>query len=279
MAAIELTLAPPEMSGFLAEDEAPGLFAADIYIAAMGRSGSTLLCNLMTFEPGHLCIHEPWFMNGMSNESARVQFAQAGIDIAEEIWRHGVLPRRHDSYLLRYRELIAPALSRLTRWGAKEVRGEFHLPTILTIRPKRILLLGRDIRQVAFSLYSKDLTEGSSEEMARKFSFGYASLAARKLVELREMLPHPNFSIARYEDFSASISALSELARVLDWPFAGTPNANFDTFGRASEAKRHGGRMTRAQFYADGDFPPDVVRIADELAELFPDYQRLFGYS
>jgi len=278
MAKVDIAIPPDDKNGFLPSPDAAGLVRADVYIAAMGRSGSTLLCSLMTFAPGHLCLNEPWFVKGVASRRSYSDLRGAGVEMTPGEWARGQGAGDFGGYLERYRQVIVPVLNRMEKWGAKEVRPEFHVPTMRTIDPKRLVLLVRDVRQVVFSLFLKDLRDGASQEDALHFAVGYSLKAATEILRLHATRKHPVL-VVRYEDFTSSRESLLALSRELGWEFRGSPNARFEQIGRDHEAERHQGKVTRARPRSGTDLPEAVARAADHQADRLIDYQRVFGYA
>lgn len=275
MAKPVLALPDADCSGFLCPREGRELFNADIYIAAIARSGSTLLCDLMTFPTGNICLIEPRFYAGMRAERSQFQLKAAGFDIPDERWK-ALESKTKASYMERYTELIAPVLRQCTRWGVKEVRAELHRPTIETINPAKILVLVRNARDVAVSLCQKILQSGGSPADAAQFVEGYLSRNCACLVEFADSA---NTIVARYEDFARSETELRNLAVALDWPFEGIPNQSFERLGRSVEAERHTGTVTSARRHDLRSLPPELFSVIEKSLPDCELYQRRFGYS
>lgn len=263
-----LSFSRPEFLGFLPRGNE--LFAADVYVAAMGRSGSTVLCDLMSHSM-HVCLIEPRFDFGVFDQHIRTQILNAGVVIAEDSWGE---PGSRDNAGLRdrYRRGFVPSLCQMVRWGAKEVRPELHEPTIDTINAKRIVVLVRDARDVMCSYYEKIVHGGGDHEGSVNYVSGYLPKAAETLALLAS---RPNAIVARYEDFTKSASDLRSLERRMDWPLIGKPNASFSSIARAAEAERHKGAVTPAQAY---DRESSLDFMASTL-EQCATYQRTFGYD
>lgn len=268
-----IKLPPLESTGFLTPTESAGLFHADVYIAAIARSGSTLICGLLTYPPDHLCLVEPWFIWGMRGQACFRQLQRFGLRITERDWLTALFPREKASFVRRYGSFIAPHLASVRKWGAKEVRPEFHLPTIETINPRFVLVLVRDIRDVVRSLARKQAAEGMDESESTAWISGYCTAAAPCLLRLRS---RPRSITVRYEDFVASEAARADLGGRLDWPLVGRVNADFDLFGRGSEAAAHRGRVSPAVHPQSSEW---VEALAEEMHARCADYQGAFCYD
>lgn len=263
--------------GFLNADE-PRLFEADLYIAAMGRSGSTWLANLFTVPPTHWLMIEPWFANGVFARFIHEKAADFGISVDKEFW---MIPRpqlNHDSVVERYRNFLAPELAKLSRWGAKEVRGDFHQPTIETINPKHIIILVRNMRDVVLSLLEKWHMQGRPEERGKDWIEGYCIASANSLLDV-----HAKYAVAgsdkcrvvKYETLRDSSSGeLRSLEEWLDWPMSGDPFSYLDKFGRGYEIERHSGNGEYKREIDEGEYQAFVAQVIEKTSA----YQRTFGY-
>lgn len=262
-----ITLFPPEESGFLPANNS--MFEAELYVAAMARSGSTVLCDLMTYQ-GNLCLIEPCFMRGATDLKMLDQFHNAGIRLAEHDWKR-LKSKTATGYSERYMNMLAPALLRCDRWGAKEVRPEYHVPTIATLNPKRVLVLVRDARDVAHSLFDKVQRDGGSREEAVLYVEGYLPAAAQSLETLAKRL---DVIISRYEDFTCSQEEMRSLATKLDWPLLGRPNSSFVGLNRVEEANLHKGAISKARTYRNRTNPGFLEGVLARCAG----YQKTFAY-
>lgn len=264
-----ITLPPPDRSGFLSREESGQIFQAHVYVAAMARSGSTLLCDLMTVPGKRFCIVEPWFVLGVRGDSLAEQF-ERNAGLPKERFEAETRHRSHARFVERYRSVLAPSLSRLERWGVKEVRPELHQPTIDTINPRRIVVLVRDISSIISSLQIKNSRNGISNEQSLAWIQNYIPSAAQTLSALAD---RSDTLVVRYEDIIGSPDARASLASSIDWPLDGTPNASFDIFGRQAEASSHAGSISSRS--------TEALKLPEPLSQLAAacgDYQRRFGY-
>ena len=260
-------------TGFLTADD-PRVFEADLYIAAMGRSGSTYLANLLTNPPHSWVMVEPWFVNGAFNASVKRGAAELGWPLDDRYWRLPTQGKTHDAFLERYRNFLAPRLRTLTRWGVKEVRPEFHEPTIATINPKRIIILVRNMRDVASSLLEKQLRQGTLAERGYQWTAEYCRSSAESLMRLHDRLPAERIRVVRYEDLTAHPDKRSELEEWLDWPMAGNPSTFLVELGRGYEIERHANPGAAVERQLPEGAGAVIKRICAENAS----YGRHFGY-
>lgn len=253
-----------------------GLPRAHVYIAAMGRSGSTMLANLLTRPPGRWLLIEPLLPKGGKGKALHEQARRFGFDIPDEEWSH--LPNETDAS--RIRRLFSERLSNLSRWGVKEVRGELHEATIQMIRPAKIIVLVRDIADVALSLHEKrerNPDPARDREWMRRYVIG----AAGNIVLLHKNIASSTGSVktVRYEDFVTNPDTRRQLEEWLDWPLAGEPTANLAMFEREYEIERHGNRITDTSVERrNRELSIEEARFAQEMSEKASEYQKYFGY-
>jgi len=255
-------------NGFLLNNEL--IFSADLYIAAMGRSGSTSLANMLTTPPKRWVLVEPWFVHGAVSRSVKDRWAEFGWEVRDKDWWFSTSNRNHDAFVHRYREFLAPHLAMLQRWGVKEVRGDFHIATIATINPKRTIILVRNIRDVIRSLLEKQIRQQTEQTHGLPWIEKYLSEAAESLIKLSRS-SSANCRIVRFEELMHDKSAQNKLSDWLDWPLDGDPNAGLSALGRGYEVKRRTMGEQRL-------LPPNAELVIAELAEKMTDYQAAFGY-
>lgn len=266
-----------ETPGFLtAQEDSP--FRAHAYIASMARSGSTLLCNILTRAPTHWMMIEPWFIHGATAAGMADMAVTFGIAASAADWQLPTAQRTPERLRQRYQQLLAPKLSGLQRWGAKEVKFDFHQPTIDTIRPRRILINTRDIHQIYLSLREKAIRQGQDDINSREWAERYCLENAAAMVRLVADLGDRVTGIARYEDFAHSQQERQRIADMLDWPLLGDEAGRLRDIDRGYEVERHQNSETVQITAQSRGLPPEEVRIADSLAERCQDYQRAFGY-
>jgi hypothetical protein len=237
------------------------------------------MANLMTTPPDRLVLVEPMLHRGGGNAGMFDQMARWGWPVgADELarWRE---PPTGQGPAERAGLVLASRLVRLARWGVKEVDPTAHRPGIAVLRPRRLIVLVRDVRDVTLSYLEKFRREGRRD-------FGGELLwrvvqGTRVLTRLADGSRRGrSLRIVRYEDFVTSAAERAALARWLDWPLDGDPDRNLDLYRRAYEIERHGGvvspvsvgRRTRATDPADAAL---IARIGDFLGG----YQRRFGYE
>ncbi|SEC16027.1 sulfotransferase [Rhodobacter sp. 24-YEA-8] len=259
-------------TGFLSGEDPP-LFSAKLYIAAMGRSGSTALSNMLTTPPKRWLLSEPWFIHGVMSKTIRARWKEFAWEDRDTDWFLPPAQRNHEGFVRRYTDFLAPHLAGLDAWGVKEVRGDFHEPTIVTIRPEKIIVLVRDIRDVIRSLLEKQSRQNTEATHGRAWIEAYLQTATRALVSLAGT-HGDRLRVCRFEELMLDPAAQRSLGDWLDWPLDGDPFAGFESFGRGYEVKRRLEGEARV-------LPPDAADIINDIAagEASVAYQKCFGYS
>ena len=246
---------------------------ADVYIAAMPRSGSTMLANLLTNPPARWILVEPWFPRGARGAHLYQQAQRFGLPLTARDWAR----RDGEDAATRVDRLFAEPLTALDRWGVKEVKGDLHDDTIAMIRPRKIVVLVRDIEDVALSMCEKH-DRNPQPELDRAWMRTFIVTAAEAVVDLAR--DQSTTRVMRYEDFAMSAHSRQELAEWLDWPLDGDPGANLDLFDREYERDRHPDGVTAVSVARRRlENVPERRRFAGELAAALQRYQSVFGYA
>ncbi len=167
---------------------------AAVYIAALPRSGSTMLANLLTSPPQRWVLVEPGLHCPTPSPSLSFQynrFLEASGAAPDEAVTTS--PR-----LLVKR--LGDLLPTLEFWGLKEV-GTDHPAVISYARPRKTIILVRDIRDALLSLLEKHSAPERRWEPQSQMSFLGDCCAA--LIDLARD-GSPDTRICRYEDLVSS---------------------------------------------------------------------------
>ena len=249
-----------------------------VYIAAMGRSGSTMVANMLTRPPSRCVLIEPWLPKGAQGPKLLEQLRRFGIPTSD---RCSLVPKSSseaDSQTSIER-LLAELLRGVSHWGIKEVRPEMHFPTLPIVTPEKIIVQVRNIKDVALSLLEKHARR-SDERYNLEWTHKYICTAASTLVKLRRSVENARLRVIRYEDFVISAAARQELEQWLQWPLDGDPGRNLDLFDRDYESERHGksiGRSSVDRWKSESD--PSKLTFANEMADCNREYQSEFCYE
>lgn len=237
-----------------------------ILIAALPRSGSTMLAGLIQKPQDRLCLREP-----------DLRFPHKGID------RFNAQMRPWNQRFGSKRSGMEWINTHIRSWSAKEVDRASILYMINNYRPEKIIVLVRDIRHAAVSL---------REELLRLYGDGVSAYdwfrvitlpVANLLIELSAL---PNSKVVRYENFCCEPTERSELEEWAGFSLDGNLKAAFEADecldpanARMDEYRFHEGRITpnsilRRKIMGD---PGDQIH-AQFAAHLASGYQNFFGY-
>ena len=248
----------------------------DIYIAAIGRSGSTMLCNLLTCAPERVVFIEPKFHSPPYRALLAPQLAQYGMEISQTAEKQveGLDP------LARLNHLLGPHL-RPIKWGFKEVQCSEHQRVLEVFAPKHILVNVRNIFNVALSFMEKHRRQGNEARFSPAWVQEHCLRESLGLVDFCTALAQQgqSYTLVRYEDFTRDPAERAALEKALGWSLGQDANPFLEGFNRGFEARRHQGRAFREPTLAERGLPDDLVKHAQEIEEQCAAYQRFFGYN
>jgi hypothetical protein len=261
----------------------------DFLIAAMGRSGSTMIANWLTRPPGQLVLIEPFLLALHNPQMLHRQFEDFGIPATADAWEVA-----DADWQARFKRLFAPRLAG-RRWAVKEVLGEEHRRFLAAFAPPRVVITVRNIADIAASFLEKHRLQGNRHRFDAGWVAAYCRREASAIVALKETLaaqgtPH---RITRYEDFVASAEERTALADFTGWAGGGEVARHLDSLGRSFEAERHGSSGIRsgidggidsgigsaAPSLASRGLEPAEVALVAEIAADCAAYSAAFGYS
>jgi len=253
----------------------PGIQPPDFYVAAMGRSGSTILCNWLARPPEQLVFIEPFFMRAQNPRLLRIQLADFGLAVGDSEWS---FPDPNPQQ--RFRRLMAPRLEGRS-WAFKEVLCEEHFRAVDSFAPKRVLITVRDIVDVALSFFEKHRLQRNLDRFSDDWVKDYCLREARGLLRFRDVLNSRGipFLVVRYEDFTMSDQRREEVAGFVGWTPGGQAGSHLAKFDRLFELERHGSDISanaRARHERELDAETHVA--AREIGVESADYQAAFGY-
>jgi hypothetical protein len=234
----------------------------DLYIASMGRSGSTLIANWLSVpEHNQYIFVEPNLTQGVS-PLLRTQLERFNLSAA--------LPGS-DVTLADISALLADR-----KWGVKEVKGLLHDQLGTTLRPRRVVITVRDITEVYLSLVEKHRIQGIDDRFDPEWSRQYCLRESAYLNHLHRA--HPEYHVVRYQDFVSSSACREQLADYTGFRGGGTVDFNFDLYNRSYESGFYAGRIApRSQAYRTID--ERDLQAAREVAGQCAGYQSSFGYA
>lgn len=248
----------------------------DFYIAAIGRSGSTMLGNWLSSPPARIVFNEPFFLRPMNSRLLRIQLRNLGMEISDSEWADA-----DEAPLERFRRLMGPRLEG-RRWAAKEVLCEEHVAMVRAFAPPRVLVSVRDIVDVALSFFEKHRLQDNLDRFSDDWVVEYCVRESAGLVDFLALLEQAGtpYHVVRYEDFTASADERSQIAAFTGWPGGGDPSANLADFDRGFEVGRHGPAISSQPLHRDDrSLSRDRLKEAAAVAERCGRYQERFGYA
>jgi hypothetical protein len=251
-----------------------GLAGPDFYVAAIGRSGSTMLCNWLSRPPEQLVFNEPFFRRATNPRLLRIQLADFGMAASDAEWCEADASGRD-----RFRRLMAHRLEG-RRWAFKEVLCEEHFAVLGAFRPPRVVITVRDIGDVALSFFEKHRLQDNLDRFDDRWVVDYCLRESSGILEFREILiqrgvPH---HVARYEDFAGSEQKRQEIANFVGWRGGGDTAAHLAEFDRAFEVERHGRGISAPLSAGERRLNDKERELARTISERCGKYQALFGY-
>jgi hypothetical protein len=248
----------------------------DFYVAAIGRSGSTMICNWLTHAPGQLVFNEPFFSRPNNSRLLQIDLANFGIPATEEEWQ-----ARPETAESRFARLMGPRLAG-KRWAFKEVLCEEHERVLKQFRPPKVVISVRNIVDVALSFFEKHRAQRNLERFSDEWVVDYCINEATGILRFEEELAAVGIpsTVVRYEDFTQEERHRASLEDFLDWKGGGDIAANLAHFDRAFEVQRHGTSIsasTRAR--SERLLDQRELSLAAAVGERCTEYQSRFGYD
>jgi hypothetical protein len=247
----------------------------DFYIAAMGRSGSTLIANWLTHPGRQTLFCEPNFFT--RNVSAKlisqckdlkVQISQTDkteTDIALDRWLDNRFGDQFDGQ----------------KWGFKEVLCDLHERCLNELEPHFILVTVRNIRDIYLSFIEKHQIQRNENRFPPQWSYDYCRHESEQMVKFVHQLDDSGhkYIIVRYEDFITQPHKRAEVEETTGWQGGGDLTRHLSLFDRHFEARQHEGNLT-------SDIRKNVTRKldkeyhvqADQLVTSCHAYQSRFGF-
>lgn len=222
--------------------------ATRILVFGTMRSGTTMLCDLLTKPGQSLILNEPMLSvqwRGTDGREVKLTNVVKRFDFTEQtaagIGDPSLPPSRW------FRERLRPQLERLQLWGIKEVLLEQAAPLIKEIQPDKLVLCVRDLRDVYLSsldLIGRSLLAFSGGSALRDEAWATERLRAD--VETLTGLFQRDHLLVRYEAFVGRPEKQDKLRRQLGLPAFGGGGITLHEGGieRGWEADKHGGAIT-----------------------------------
>ncbi len=246
-----------------------------LYIAGMGRSGSTLLANWLTEPNSQIVFCEPNFFSHEISVKLNKQFIDFGLSLK------GInLDQTQDTQEW-LRKLTGEQLQG-RKWGFKEVLGESHLHCLEELQPEFIIISVRNIRDIFLSFIEKHQTQNNENRFPGQWSLDYCMEESVKMVDFVERLKQENqpHIVSRYEDFVNSPEKRQEIENASGWHGGGNLSRHLALFDRKFEQERHKGKLSmQVRNNMSREIDLKFFAMAEALVKSCQRYQMYFNYS
>lgn len=255
-----------------------------IYIAAIRRSGSTILSEMLTNPPYAFIFREPRLARGVFDikPGDAELMGELGIDLPAFARRWSGLRRRR---LLRgfERELYPSLLVRFAQIGVKEISHRRWRRYDRAFPGMRIVALARDPRDICLSLLDRARKGTGTALDVAVDPAAAADAINRQLPFQREMVEQRGAMKVTYEQLCTDPDAFTLIRDFCQSPLEqpGTPGRfNASNVARADEAALHSGQLTPARVDRWKTEPdPQRRAAADQVFRLTRDFAEFWGYA
>ncbi|MGE3969113.1 MAG: sulfotransferase [Dongiaceae bacterium] len=253
-------------------------------VAVMGlmRTGTTLVCDLLTVAGKSLVISEPnlhgqW--DAPLQEKLHKLYREAGLAIGDPPAR-GVYSHNVDYF----DETVLPQLTTLQFWGVKYVDLVGWRRLFRTYPPQKLILCVRDLRAVAVSALElvnrMGLVFGDRRHLRDEaWVFGRIAHSVHELMAMRQR----GHMVLRYEDLVEDPGALERLADYVGLDRLGEDRWNLmiEAGTRSKwEMAKHGKAISKNALDRFDEEPDGPMRsMAERLWRILPEYSLAFGYD
>jgi hypothetical protein len=250
-----------------------------IYIAALRRTGSTLLSEVLTSPPDAYVFREPRLPMGLfrPKQNDIAFFQEHGVDLSALQDEMAEAPRRKRVAL--FQGKVFPELSRVVcQIGVKEIHHR-GWETVWDAFPRmRVILTARDPRDIFISMHAKYVDPN------RRLGWKGPLTPERVAEDLQEDFRH-QLAMARrteslkvrYEDLCTEPSVLSSIRS-----FVGNSGSGVGMTGRLSRKDHnhriHANQISERRVNRWQDASPELLRLAQKTLNLMPEYRDFWGY-
>lgn len=253
-------------------------------IAAIRRSGSTILSEMLTDPPRAFIFREPRMARGVFDikPGDAELMAEHGIDLPGFVRRWSGFRRRWMVHGFQH-ELMPALLERFDQIGVKEISHRHWRRYDRAFPDMRIIALARDPRDIYLSLIDRAEKDAGTARAVATDPGATAAEINRQFRFLREMVSERGALRVTYEQLCTDPEVFHRIATHCETPLerpgaAGRFNAS--NTARADEAAMHQGRVTKARVDRWKTEPNERKRAgADEVFRLTREFAEFWGYT
>ena len=253
-------------------------------IAAIRRSGSTILSEMLTDPPRSFIFREPRMARGVFDikPGDAELMAEHGIDLAGFVRRWSGFRKRWMVHGFQ-RELLPALRERFDQIGVKEISHRHWRRYDRVLPGMRIIALARDPRDIYLSLVDRAEKDAGTARAVATDPGAVAADINRQFPFLREMVNERGALKVTYEQLCTDPDVFPRIAAHCDSPLdkpgaAGRFNAS--NIARADEAAMHQGRVTRSRVDRWKTEPDPQRRAgADAVFRLTREFAGFWGYT
>ncbi len=252
-----------------------------IFIAAMPRSGSTLLCGILTRKPEIIILSEPAFQRGEYRELDQYSVIP------------GFCPQKVKSFegnpakmLMGFKDKLLPQISKFyERAGVKECFLDNWKEYLKIFSKIKFIVLVRDPRDILLStLDFGDHVSWHRQMWADQATDSIAERYYRTWQFQKEIMASQDYLAVRYEDLclsEASLNRVTDYCGLSPSAFKEAVSAVTGSYPyRLWEIEKHNGRLgSESVFRYRREKNVARLKRAHEFAEKFRDYSRHWGYE
>jgi len=248
---------------------------ANVFIAAMGRSGSTILANKLTRPPESLVFIEPHLAQG-GNINIVHGMKLIGRDFDEksdlkylnEVWKTN--PDQYTGEFFR-------KLGQIDFWGFKEVEPWLFEPSVQIFNPLKIIILVRDLEQVFYSYYEKSFRQNKLDNLGIEWIERRIKRAADAQLNLLKKYPDITI-VVNYNQKNDDTYLKDKVFSFIG--FNGGVDGGIGHFGfqrRSWEIERNKNRASLNLSPSDRGIPEDLVPVAGRIKSRLSVYREVMG--
>ena len=269
-----------------------------IYIAALPRTGSTLLSELLTDLPRSFIFREPHIgKNDFQPKPGDIQFLQDNynVDLLKLLkWRlrYAFLWRRlrwlhvPQDYMVRFLKNTLQSMLQQEgnlQIGVKEISQMGwqnyykHFPNM------KVIMTGRDPRDIYLSMYHRWKKDGAYQKYDLLNPIAMASILNHQFAYLVDIHRCTDSFKVKYDDLCSDESVIPKILRFVDSPLsvAGNIGQFLGTHPlRSREQEQHQGKITQISI---GRWQKEqdnmALSVANQVYELMPEYREFWGYA